>query len=59
VIGAAAFLSAPTFVTFRGLVPGVLEAKPAWRKDEDAAEGGMESDANAMLQGWIRPGVRF
>jgi len=25
-----------------------LNAKPAWRKDDDAAEGGMENDMNAM-----------
>jgi hypothetical protein len=34
---AAAFLSAPTI------------AKSAWRKDDDAAEGGMENDMNVML----------
>ena len=26
-----------------------LNAKPAERKDDDAAEGGMEDDTNAML----------
>ena len=43
----AAFLSAPT-----SAVPGCLafwNAKPAWRKDDDAAEGGMENDMSAML----------
>ena len=39
----AAFLSAPTFVVW------ILNAKPAWRKDDAAAEAGMENDMNAML----------
>jgi len=39
----------PLRADLRGLVPGVLEAKPAWRKDDAAAEGGMENDMNAML----------
>ena len=42
---AAAFLSAPTFAV--GIL-AFLNAKPAWRKDDDAAEGGMENDMNAM-----------
>ena len=32
----AAFLSAPTFAIWR---LAFLNAKPAWRKDDDAAEG--------------------
>jgi hypothetical protein len=39
----AAFLSATTFAIWR---LAFLNAKPAWRKDDDAAEGGM---VNAML----------
>jgi len=46
----AAFLSAPTFAVW---CLAFLNAKPAWRKDDDAAEGGMENDMSAM------PGVRF
>ncbi|KAH8064165.1 hypothetical protein JL720_12963 [Aureococcus anophagefferens] len=42
----AAFLSAPTFAIWR---LAFLNAKPAWRKDDDAAEGGMENDVNARL----------
>ncbi|KAH8054769.1 hypothetical protein JL722_8717 [Aureococcus anophagefferens] len=42
----AAFLSAPTFAAW---CLAFWNAKPAWRKDEDAAEGGMENDMNAML----------
>ena len=42
----AAFLSAPTFAVW---ILALLNAKPAWRKDDDAAEGGMESDMDAML----------
>jgi hypothetical protein len=26
-----------------------LNAKPAWRKDDDAAEGGLENDMSATL----------
>ena len=44
----AAFLSAPTFAFW---CLAFLNAKPAWRKDDDAAEGGMENDVNAMLSG--------
>ncbi|KAK7248837.1 hypothetical protein SO694_00042026 [Aureococcus anophagefferens] len=44
--GAAAFLSAPTFAVW---CLAFLNAKPAWRKDDDAAEGGMENDMNAAL----------
>ena len=43
---AAAFLSAPTFAVW---CLAFLNAKPAWGKDDDAAEGGMENDMNAML----------
>ena len=43
---AAAFLSAPTFAVW---CLAFLNANPAWRKDDDAAEGGMENDMNAML----------
>ena len=42
----AAFLSAPTFAVW---ILAFLNAKPAWRKDDDDAEGGMENDMNAML----------
>ena len=45
---AAAFLSAPTFAVWN---LEFLNAKPAWRKEDDAAEGDMENDVNAMLQG--------
>ena len=41
----AAFLSAPTFAVW---ILAFLNAKPAWRKDDDAAEGGMENDMNSM-----------
>ncbi|KAH8056730.1 hypothetical protein JL720_14200 [Aureococcus anophagefferens] len=44
--GAAAFLSAPTFAVW---CLAFLNAKPAWRKDDDAAEGGMENYMNAAL----------
>ena len=44
---AAAFLSVSTFACL-----AFLNAKPAWRKDDDAAEGGMENDVNAILLGW-------
>ena len=43
-LGAAAFLSAPTFAVW---CLAFLNAKPAWRKD--AAEGGMENYMNATL----------
>ncbi|KAH8069384.1 hypothetical protein JL721_5941 [Aureococcus anophagefferens] len=43
---AAAFLSAPTFALWCLVFSS---AKPAWRKDDAAAEGGMENDMNAML----------
>ena len=36
VVAAAAFLSAPTFAVW---CLAFLNAKPAWRKDDDAAEG--------------------
>ena len=42
----AAFLSAPTFAVW---CLALLNAKPAWHKADDAAEGGMENDMNAML----------
>ena len=42
----AAFLPAPTFAVW---CLALLNAKPAWRKAEDAAEGGMENDMSAML----------
>ena len=45
----AAFLSAPTFAVW---CLAILKAKPAWRKDDDAAKGGMENDMSAMLEGW-------
>jgi hypothetical protein len=37
----AAFLSAPTFAVW---CLALLNARPALRKDDDAAEGGMEND---------------
>ena len=46
VVVVAAFLSAPTFAVW---ILAFLNAIPAWRKDDDAAEGGMENDMNAML----------
>jgi len=43
---AAAFLSAPTFAVW---CLAFLNAKPAWRKADDAAEAGVENDWSAML----------
>ena len=43
---AAAFLSAPTFAVW---CLAFLNAKPAWRKADDAAEAGVENDMSAML----------
>ena len=45
---AAAFLSAPTVAVWS---LAFLNATPAWRKVDAAAEGGVENDMNAMLQG--------
>ena len=45
----AAFLSAPTSAVW---CPAFLNAKPARREDDDAAEGGMVNDVNTMLSGW-------
>ena len=45
VVIAAAFLSAPTSAVW---CLAFWNAKPAWRKDDDAAEGGMENDMSAM-----------
>ena len=45
----AAFLSMPTFAVW---CLAILKARPAWRKDDDAADGCMEDDMNAMLSGW-------
>ena len=42
----AARLSVPTFAVW---CLAFLIAKPAWRKDDDAAEAGMENDMNVML----------
>ena len=42
----AAFLSAPTFAVW---CLAFSSARPAWRKDDAAAEGGMENDMNTML----------
>ena len=42
----AALLSAPTFAVW---TLAFLNATPAWRKDDAAAEGGMENDMDAML----------
>ena len=42
VVGAA-------FLSFAVWCLAFLNAKPAWRKADDAAEGGMENDMNAML----------
>jgi hypothetical protein len=44
----AAFLSAPTSAVW---CLAFWDAKPAWRKDDDAAEAGMENDVSAMLEG--------
>ena len=41
----AAFLSAPTFAVW---CLAFLNAKPAWRTADDAAEGGMVNDMSAM-----------
>ena len=41
--------AAPTFAVW---ILAFLNAKPAWRKADDAAEGGMENDMSAMLEGW-------
>ena len=46
VVVVAAFLSAPTVAVW---CLAFLNAKPAWRKDDDAAEAGMEIDMSAML----------
>ena len=46
VVVVAAFLSAPTVAVW---CLACFNAKPAWRKDDDAAEGGMENDMSAML----------
>ena len=43
---AAAFLSAPTFAVW---TLAFLNAKPAWRETDNAAEGCMENDMSAML----------
>ena len=42
----AAFLSAPTFAVW---CLAFLNAKPAWRKDDAAAEGGMENGVGLAL----------
>ena len=42
----AAFLPAPTFAPW---CLAFLNARAAWRKDDDAAEGGMENGMNAVL----------
>ena len=41
-----AFLSAPTFAVW---CLAFLNAKPAWRAADDAAEGGMVNDMSAVL----------
>ena len=46
VVVVAAFLSAPTFAVW---ILAFLNAKPAWRKDDDAAEGAWRTDMSAML----------
>jgi hypothetical protein len=59
VLGVAAFLSAPTFAVWN---LAFSNAKPVWRKDAAAAEGGMENDMNAVLsgpRGGLRRAVRF
>ena len=43
---AAAFLSAPTFAAW---CLAFLNAKPAWRRNDDVAKRGMEKDMNSML----------
>ena len=52
----AAFLSAPTFAVWN---LEFLNAKPAWRKDDDAAEGDMENDMMPELGVDLARGVRF
>ena len=42
----AAFLSAPTLAVW---CLAFLNAKPAWRETDNAAEGCMENDMSAML----------
>jgi len=42
----AARLSAPTFAVW---CLAFLNAKPAWRETDDAAEGDIENDMSAML----------
>jgi hypothetical protein len=42
---ASAFLPAPTIAVWALAFPN---AKPTWRKDDDAAEAGMENEMNAM-----------
>ncbi|KAK7239564.1 hypothetical protein SO694_00028034 [Aureococcus anophagefferens] len=46
VVVVAAFLSAPPVAVW---CLAFLNAKPAWRKDDDTAEAGMEIDMSAML----------
>ena len=46
VVVVAAFLSAPTFAVW---ILAFLNATPAWRKDDDDAEGGMENDMSVVL----------
>ena len=41
----AAFLSAPTSAVW---CLAFFNARPAWRKDDDAADGGIENDMNAL-----------
>ena len=42
----AAFLSAPTVAVWS---LAFLNAKPAWRKDDETAEVGLENDMSATL----------
>jgi len=54
----AAFLSAPTFAV---RILEFLNAKPAWREDDAAAEGGAgeRQERDALPRRGLRPGVRF
>ena len=52
----AASLSVPTFTVW---CLAFLSAKPVWRKDDDAAEGGMENDMMPELGVDLAQGVRF
>jgi hypothetical protein len=53
----AAFLSAPTSAVW---CLAFLNARPALRKDDDAADGCMENDMSTRCsRRGLRPGLRF